>query len=44
MGILEDAATVKMEAAVFLIILPTIRLHDVMMQKTARFIVTGMVT
>jgi hypothetical protein len=44
MDILEDAATVKMEAAVSLIVLPTLRLHDVTMQKTACFIVMAVVT
>jgi len=44
MDILEDTATVKMEAAVSLLVLLTIRLHDVMMQKTACFIVTAVVT
>ena len=44
MDILEDAATVKIEVAVSLTVLPTVRLHDVMMQKTACFIVTAVVT
>jgi hypothetical protein len=44
MDILEDTATVKMEAAVSLIVLLTIRLRDVMMQKTACFIVIAVVT
>jgi hypothetical protein len=44
MDILEDAATVKMEVAVFFIVLPTLRLHDVKMQKTACFIATAVVT
>jgi len=44
MDILEDAATVKKEVAVLLILLPTIRLHDVTMQKTPCFVVTAVVT
>jgi hypothetical protein len=39
--ILEDAATMKVEAAVSLIVLPTIRLYDVTIQMTACFIVTA---